>query len=100
MNHTPTPWNIEQGQGYHLGHWVITAEGMPAHTPVAHVQQTCGPEEAYPDAIFIITACNAHEELVTTLKGCLSWLSSYPGGGAMTQYDKVRKLLATIEKGA
>lgn len=68
MTHTPPPYKVEQGQGYHRGHWVITAEGMPPHSPLAHLSQICGPEESYPDAQFIVTACNAHEELVAALR--------------------------------
>lgn len=93
MTHTPTPYKVEQGQGYHCGRWVITAEGMPPHSPLAHVSQICGPEESYPDAQFIVTALNAHEELVAALKGLL-----YEPMAERTVYA-AKKILHTIEKG-
>lgn len=101
MTHTPTPYKVEQGQGYHDGHWVITAEGMPANSPLAHIQQTCGPEESYPDALFIVKACNAHEELVSALKGMIELMDNKP-----TSYDEdqqissYRAILSNAEKGS
>lgn len=107
MNHTPTPWTIGQyqreidanGEDVLVTGIYSSAEGVK----VAKMEVWTGEEyrrESDANAEFVVTACNAHEEVVATLKGCLSWLSSYPGGGAMTQYDKVRTLLAAIEKGA
>lgn len=36
----------------------------------------------------------SHAELVGALERSLSWLSSYPGGGALATYDAVRAALA------
>lgn len=36
-------------------------------------------------------------ELLDELRGTLSWLTSYPGGGAMNRYDRVRAAIAKAE---
>jgi hypothetical protein len=33
------------------------------------------------------------DEVAEVLRGCLSWLSSYPGGGALKAYDRARAVL-------
>jgi hypothetical protein len=41
---------------------------------------------------------NAAPDLLKALKSTLSWLTSYPGGGALNQYEKVRGVIANAEK--
>ena len=38
-------------------------------------------------------------QLLAALKGALTWLSSYPGGGALKAYDKARAAIATAKGG-
>lgn len=87
MTHTPTPWETRELSN---GDWAISQKGAPtAHTTV----HTWNGKEGNATAQFIVTACNAHEELVAALKGLL-----YEPMAERT-VDAAKKILHTIEKG-
>ena len=83
-NFAPAPWAVHVsvpgecllGQGHYVG----GADG----TGVAYAQRS--PEDAR-----LIAAA---PDLLAALERTLSWLTSYPGGGAMGVYDQARAALA------
>lgn len=88
---TRGPWNVERGQGKHVGHVVVTAQGMPAHSPLAHIPDW-DESEAKVDASLIAAAPDLYAALALVLK----WQTDDPGDldehGAVM--DAVRAALA------
>lgn len=62
--HTPTPWNVLSPKGT-LCAWRIVSND---DCNVAFVAQRLSNAEADANAAFIVTACNAHDELVAALR--------------------------------
>jgi len=63
---TPGPWKTERGTGHHAGHVVVTAPGMPSHSPMAHVPAWDEPE-ASADAALIAAAPDLYAACVLML---------------------------------
>lgn len=57
--HTQEPWFYEQGHGFHTGSTVITSQAMNAKSPLAHISNVGGVEEAEADAKRIVQCVNA-----------------------------------------
>ena len=98
MNHTPTLLQIRResdNQGY-TGIVLITPDGRAIANMVMQLDDT---ERA--NAQSIVTACNAHEELVEIARAYRNFLKmSAHTDGEVATYHHINDLLATIEKGA
>ncbi len=92
--HTPTPWvRSDKALGTHI-------QG-PNGEHVAAPLLSAGVERAQANSELIVRAVNsyaAHERVVEAARRSLSWLSSYPGGGADGAYDDLRAALAALEE--
>lgn len=89
MKHTPGPYNFIKG----------LSEESPSAIVESKEQFICqtvaGNDEA--NAEFIVKACNSHYDLLEALKGTLSWLSSYPGGGAIKAWERAHEAIKKAE---
>lgn len=103
MNHTPGPWQLagitsERLQGYKRGIEAdfihIEAAGYTAGGGIGMVHNKPN-GVGMANAQFIVTACNAHEELVTILKEILIWDDGNLPGDIL---DKARRVVNSIEK--
>lgn len=106
MNHTPTPWTIGQyqreidanGEKVLVTGIYSSAEGVK----VAKMEVWTGEEyrrESDANAEFVVTACNAHEELVAALRGMVDLMDNKPTSYEEDQQiSKYRQVLNTIEK--
>lgn len=96
MNHTPGPWRLEEFD-------VVGGHGASCH--VATVNMVGLDFESLAvvsaNAQFIVTACNAHEELVKIAQAYRNHLkvSSHTDGEVAT-YHHIEDVLNTIEKEA
>ena len=96
MNHTPTPWTIEEVDQHILGYkqWELKGPNNIIATVALHK----------PDAEFIVRACNAHEDLVEACKRLLKFNEDLcEDVGVSKNYpsaDFARKTLAKAEGGA
>lgn len=99
MSHTPTPWVVNPPMTAKVTiprsvHHLLYQE------PISHLNEICvmkdGSFESDANAAFIVKACNAHDELVAAMTETLSWLSSYPGEGALKAYNQARAALAKV----
>lgn len=91
--HTPGPWRVNTDNQQIGDVWSI-----PADVPVAQAQMIGSlrhpnHEERRANARLIA----AVPELLAACKRSLSWLSSYPGGGAVAVYDQVEATIAKAE---
>ena len=68
--HTPTPWKIEEIDNLIIGYkqWELKNSDNVIATIALH----------RPDAEFIVTAVNSHEDLIETIKKSISCLKSSP----------------------
>lgn len=81
--HTPGPWVAQPDpDAFGIDDWVVGIEGGP----IDYVA-TCFKRDAK-----LIAAA---PDLLDALSRTLSWLASYPGGGALGCYDQA---LAAVEK--
>ena len=100
-NSTPLPWEVEPGfdevcnDGTRIPTWNIMAPKGWMESNGTFSKCSVVPElESEGDARLIVTAVNSRAQLVEALKRTLSWLSSYPGGGALDCYEQARAALA------
>ena len=103
MNHTPIPWQAYSDADHNQAQVVLQGDGIRSVIATCYRGNLCdehgGSHEG--NAKFIVTACNAHEELVAALNAMVSTWDCYlsnPSG--YPAYQKAKKILATIEKGA
>lgn len=102
--HTQAPWTIHEDNGHVFGDgevdyggFRIDAQGVEqlAYVWRSNVRfgsaEPFGAQEAEANAKLIAAA----PDLLAALRRSLNWLSSYPGGGAMSCYDQAR---AAIDK--
>jgi hypothetical protein len=92
MDHSPTPWSIAPtSEEFGWAVFIVDAD----EADVIHF--VCPRDINDADAAFIVRAANAHEALVEALDRTLSWLTSYPGGGALSPtgpYEQAKAALA------
>ena len=105
MNHTPGPW--EFAPGYDNTDGDLSLGGIIGADGTHIVRVWNDQDNAKADAQFIITACNAHEELVSIVEKLSRLTPSSEGLGGHAPLSAfiqlasdARKALATIEKGA
>lgn len=101
MTHTPIPLTIKResdNQGYN-GIALVAPDGRVIANMVMQLDDK---EMEY--AKSIITACNAHEELVAALEECIEHLGMIPDyektNGDKAAIEKSLKALSSIKKGA
>lgn len=91
MNHTPTPWKIASNHRH-----VIDSDGLIIVYPGGSRTEAI----AQANAQFIVTACNAHEELVKIAQAYRNHLKVFAHTeGEMATYQYINNLLTTVEKG-
>jgi len=81
MNHTPTPWKLENTRPNNPksdeDNRCLVVPADPSLGACIATMQYTGKEEhkiiAYHNAKFIVTACNAHEDLVKALEGLMKY---------------------------
>lgn len=88
VKHTPGPWAVEQGTGYHVGDTVITARhaGMTSMTPLARISNVLGIDGAAPDANLIAVAPDLREHL----ENMVEWFSGFEHGD-LTSQETIRQ---------
>lgn len=93
--HTKTPWSIQSSSiSYAAGSkFVIRDSDGKDSCPVAEITTYTHPDRK--DAAFIITACNAHEALVSALEE----LINSPNAKQNAMWDRARAALALAKKG-
>lgn len=86
--HTPTPWQTNEGGD---GGWFIwnSNGGISTKDLVATCVGRVNPDHRDPkvaaaDAAFIVRACNAHDDLLTNLKGAIA---AHDAWAASSDYD-------------
>ena len=87
--HTPGPWLKDAGSIY--AKCQLNDEGMSTQSPLAEVTSDEDNDPYYHGNCDLIAAA---PELLEALQRTLSWLSSYPGGGAHGCYDQARAAIA------
>jgi len=92
VKHTATPW-----KGDIIVDGALETAVIYGANPddLDEVCRMASPELAIDKANrdFIVTACNAHDELVAVCERTLSWLTSYHGHGADKVYKQMRDAL-------
>lgn len=97
MNHTPTPWKIVTDDKESDKNIIADARGN-------HIARTYGYQKEYhPNAQFIVTACNAHEDLVKALEDVREYFAdcadaSSEGDPLEFKPNKEMTILDSIEK--
>lgn len=100
MNHTPTPWTLEQGNEHCK---LFSANGPTGWQFIGeiHTGHACNTDYRK-NAEFIVRACNAHEELVKALQGVLHHHAAVKPAYQLPDslVRQITKALTTIEKGS
>lgn len=85
---------------------VIVNSGRKSNRPISENERVVGfvvneDIAGLSDGLFaldhIAKAVNSHDALVAALTDTLSWLTSYPGGGAKNAYDRAVTTLASVQ---
>lgn len=97
MNHTPTPWQLEQGNEHCK---LFSATGPTGWKFIGEIQTGLACDTHYRnDAEFILRACNAHDELVDVLETCLAYVDcGSPRSESDMVEQSIRKALAKAKK--
>lgn len=91
--HTPGPWILEP-RSQNCRYWQI---GNSDEVPIFSI--LCNRTEAMANAEFICRACNAHEELLTALRGLLAYADAIRvrGYGDNLECKAARAAIANAE---
>lgn len=92
--HTPGPWAVQLTDGV-----ADMVHASAEHNNFGTIVDLDGSEFDYDMSLANARLIAAAPELLEALKRSLSWLSSYPGGGATKVYEQAREAIDKAKGG-